>query len=70
MYDANQSNHNHWKMNTKLALIELKQFECAFYIFGDMISRIQDFGVMTSETEGKISLKQYFANEEYVMHTC
>ena len=40
VYDANQSNRNHWKLNTKLALIELKQVECTFCIFGDMISRI------------------------------
>lgn len=39
-------------MSTKLALIELKQVECTFYIFGDMISRVQDFGA-TGETEEK-----------------
>ena len=40
-------------MSTKLVLIELKQVECSFYIFGDMISRIQDFDAVTGETEGK-----------------
>ena len=44
-------------MNAKLALIELNQHECTFYIIGDMIG----------ETEGKKSLKRYFPYKEYTI---
>lgn len=54
-------------MNAKLALIELNQLECTFYIIGDMTSRIQDFDAMAGETEGKKSLKRYFPYKEYTI---